>query len=343
MDREEIVATLTRLVMAHSPSGHEDEIQPIIMEEFRKRGDEVWMDPAGNVLCRIAGRTAENRVIVTAHMDEIGMLVKRIEDGGILRVARVGGAWPYKYGEGPVDILGDYGTATGVLSTGSSHITKESKDAWAARNDKPLDWDMVWVETKMTREQLAEKGIHTGTKLVVGKARKTPVLMGDYIGAYGLDCKGGVVALFMLAERLKRTPPAHDVVLAATREEEIGCVGALYVAHHVPAETMIALEIGVTGEEFGVANTAEPIIYYSGGTMYDEGIAKRMTSIARGLGFGVQHATLTGGTDAGYSHANGLVARGCSVGFATDNSHGYEIGHLGGLENMVEMVAGYLE
>ncbi len=111
MDRAEIVASLTRLVVAHSPSGHEDEIQPIIMEEFRRRADDVWMDPAGNGICRIRGASAKSPVIVTAHMDEIGMLVKRVEDKGILRVDKVGGAWPYKYGEGPVDILGDCGRA----------------------------------------------------------------------------------------------------------------------------------------------------------------------------------------------------------------------------------------
>ena len=93
-----------------------------------------------------------------------------------------------------------------------------------------------------------------------------PILMGDHIGAYSLDCKGGVVALIMLARRLLQAQPLHDVYLAATREEEeIGCVGALYVADHIPAETMVALEIGVTGQEFGVENTADPVIYYSGG------------------------------------------------------------------------------
>ncbi len=342
MNREQLILLLESLVMAHSPSGHEDEIKQLNLESFKERSDKVWEDPAGNIICLIKGKASERPTILTAHMDEIGMLVKRVEEKGRLKVTNLGGAWPWKWGEGPVDVLGDREIVAGILSFGSTHITKETSAGWAARTEKPLDWDMVWVETKLTKEELTEKGIHAGSRVVMGRARKKPVILGDYIGAYGLDCKGGIAVLVILAETFRQSKPAHDVYLAATREEETGGIGAIYLARTIPAETMIAVEIGIVGEEFQVENTPDPIIYYSGGTLYDEDLGGCLTAIARELGFGVQHALLIGGTDAGKVRSSGLVAKGGCVGFATDNSHGYEISCLSGIENVAKMLAVHL-
>ena len=343
MNREQLVSLLERLVMAHSPSGHEGEVSELIQEEFGKRSERVWEDPMGNIVCLVEGRSTDRPTILTAHMDEIGMIVKRIEDGGKLRLRMLGGSVPWKYGEGPVDILGDHGVVTGVLSFGSRHITKESATAWAARTEKPLDWDMVWVETMLSREELSEKGVHIGSKVAMGRARKKPVLMGEYIGAYGLDCKGGVAILMMLAESLEHTRPAHDVYLVATREEEVGCLGAAYVARQLPAETMIALEVGVVAEEFQVENSDVPIIYHADASAtYDEDLNGQLAALAGEQGIEVQHALLQGGTDAGKARHSGMVARGTAVGFATENTHGYEISSLGGIENLAKILEIYL-
>jgi len=60
----------------------------------------------------------------------------------------------------------------------------------------------------------------------------------------------------------------------------VGSAGAVCLARHIPADTMMALQVGVVGEEFQVENTASRVIYHSGGTLHDEGIAERPTAIA---------------------------------------------------------------
>lgn len=109
MQRAELLSTLERLIVAHSPSGAESEVDRIVEEAFRSRADEVYRDEAGNIVGVLKGGRKGPGVAVTGHKDEIGMIVKRVEADGRLRVRNVGGAQPWAIGEGPVDCSGNTG------------------------------------------------------------------------------------------------------------------------------------------------------------------------------------------------------------------------------------------
>jgi putative aminopeptidase FrvX len=104
-------ALLTQLLLARGPGGQEDEVRAICLEQLRPLCDETWVDPAGNVVGLIKGQQGDAdlgcAVKVMAHMDEIAMVVKRVETDGTLRVMALGGANPINFGVCPVDILGD--------------------------------------------------------------------------------------------------------------------------------------------------------------------------------------------------------------------------------------------
>jgi len=110
--KEEIIimTLLQELIYARGPCGQEDEVRVICERELRKFCDSVWFDEAGNVIGHMLARhqTKDNSgevssIRVMAHMDELGMIVKRVESNGTLRVNNLGGLKPGILGQGPVD------------------------------------------------------------------------------------------------------------------------------------------------------------------------------------------------------------------------------------------------
>ena len=125
---------LSRLLDVSSVSGNEAAMATLIRAMLDEHAIPHTTDAAGNVLVRLAGRNANAPLVcLAAHMDEIGMIVSRIDDDGGLRVTRSGGLYPYKLGEGPLEIFGDHATLLGVLSMGSTHRADAAERAltWA--------------------------------------------------------------------------------------------------------------------------------------------------------------------------------------------------------------------
>src|SRR5438309_31857 len=131
----DVVSTLTAL---HSPSGVEGEIDDHLMEALRPHGT-PRQDAAGNIVLAIAGSREPGKVALLAHKDEIGGLVKRVEEGGRLVAQTLGDAHPWIWGEGPVEILGRHGTVLGVMSFGARHVSEESPQQ-KQLIDTPVKW-----------------------------------------------------------------------------------------------------------------------------------------------------------------------------------------------------------
>jgi putative aminopeptidase FrvX len=185
MDNDRLFETISELVMLHSPSGVEGEINAVLLDRFSKLGVETWQDEADNIIAKLPGKNPDRCVAITGHKDEIGAIVKGIKKEGRVDVRNLGGAFPWVYGEGVVDLLGDRATISGILSFGSRHVSHESPQKMQ-QETAPLRWENAWVETKRTTAQLAAAGIRPGTRVVVGKHRKQPFRLNDYIASYTL-------------------------------------------------------------------------------------------------------------------------------------------------------------
>ncbi len=341
MTREDTLDLLTRFCRAHSPSGHEDEIDPLIIAEFERRGMAAVTDAAGNIYAVRPGR-GDGRIVITAHKDEIGCIVKRIDHDGRLQVRPVGGSRPWVYGEGPMDVLGSDATITGVLSFGARHVSGESP---AKRADSvPLTWEMVWIETFCSHDALDEAGIHIGTKAVVSRDRKTPLVLGDRVCAYGLDDKAAMVVLFDAIDQLGDATTEAEIVFAVTSEEETGVIGAAWLTSRLPADVLLAIEVGPVAEEYHTLCDERPVILMQdAANLYDEKVARQLTTAAMNLEVGVQYACVSSfGSDASHTSKYGQTARPACIGFATENTHGFEIAHFGGLLNCSRVIAEWL-
>ncbi|HEY0038257.1 MAG TPA: M20/M25/M40 family metallo-hydrolase [Longimicrobium sp.] len=215
---EELLRTLSLLA---GPTGQEDEVLGWVRREWEGRG-EVTQSPVGNLFLRIPGPGP--RVLLTAHADELSLIVRSVTPDGFLRVLpgeRDLFAFPYFIGA-PVRVLADSGPLPGVVATTTGHaMTPEQKER------VKLGWDDLFVDVGLSAGECAERGIRIGTRMVWDSP---PRRMGRLLVGKAMDDRLGVAVLVELSRRLAEAAPRYDVTLALTVQEEIGMVGASSLA-----------------------------------------------------------------------------------------------------------------
>jgi putative aminopeptidase FrvX len=331
-DHEFPIKLLQELLSTYGPSGQEDAVREVCLRELEPVADETWVDEAGNLVGLVRGGEDASPTRVMAHMDELSMLVKRVDPDGTLHLTPLGTMYPGNFGLGPVAVLGDTETLCGALTLGSEHTTKESQQIWETKpdqGDKALDWMHVYVFTGRTAEELAAAGIRPGTRACVDRSKRTLVEIGDYLGCYFMDDRAPVVALLDATRRLREggRRPAGDVYVVFTTNEEIGGVGGSYASRTLPGDLTIALEVGPTEAEYATTVRGGPIVGYSDAQcVYDKGVADQLVSIATGLGLSPQPAVLGAfESDASHAKASGLTPRAGLLCVPTLSTHGYEV------------------
>ena len=352
LDARTLLPLLQELVYARGPGGQEKEVRDIARREMEGLCDKVWTDAGGNLIGSIAGRAMAHSarrpapIRVMAHMDEISMFVKKVDDDGTLRVRPQGGSRMYNFGQGPVDILADRGTLPGVLSFGSMHATSESysgrKDAaWMA------SWEQAFVFTGKTGAKLKQAGVHAGTRVVVAQSRRKLLDLGDYVAGFFFDDRASIViALAAIALLRKRhSQPAADVFLVMTCTEEGGCMGGSFSARTIPGEIALALDVGPAAKEYGVSLSGGPVVVYADGTgLYDKAVADRLLALGQKLGIDPQCAAFENyGSDSSMAKRYGQAPLAGLLAIPTENTHGYEIIAKAGLKRCAALLAAYLD
>jgi len=337
---------LDAFLITHAPPGQEEEMVDAARPYLETYCDEVWQDAHLNLIGKIAGESSDDAITIASHKDEVATMVERIEEDGRVRLDPLGGILPWRYGEGPFDLLGDE-TVTGVLSVGSTHSSARSGDIYAAnaaKTSKPLTWEMCYVECGMTRDELLARGVNIGVRGCVARSRKTPMYMADRVCGWGLDDKGAVVANLLAAKLVSEGPrPSRDVYFAITSSEEGGCSGGQYVARTLPSTTMIAVEIAPVAPEYPIEMSPAPVVFYMDSYTYDKGLCDRLAAVGDELGFGHQRGIFRSlGTDVSIALKAGLVGRGACIGFPTENTHGYEMANLEAIGNCARVLERYV-
>ncbi len=364
-DRDSSDALLQELLWSYGPCGQENAVRDVCARELEPVVDDMWTDDAGNLIGYVAadgpaehadhrhrsaataGPSAATRVM--AHMDELSMLVKRIEPDGALHLTQLGTMYPGNFGLGPVAVLGEHETLTAVLTLGSEHTTKESHRIWQTKpdqGDRALDWEHVYVFTGRSREDLTAAGVGPGTRVCVHRSKRALIELGDYVGCYFLDDRAAVTALLQAARLLRERGqrPANDVYLAFTTNEEIGGVGGSYASGSLPGTLTLALEVGPTEQEYATTVGGGPIVGYSDALcLYDKDVADRLMRIATNHGLRPQAAVLGAfESDASHSKANGLTPRAGLLCLPTLSTHGYEVMLRSAIESMAGIIVDFV-
>lgn len=326
---------LEELLLAYGPCGQEDAVRDIVRRELEPLVDQLWVDPAGNLVGLLRGRDEAPPVRVTAHLDELSMIVKRVEPGGRLRVNSLGVMYPGNFGLGPVAVLGDRELLTAVLLLGSEHTSQETPPVWQTKPDqggRALDWPDVSVFTGRSGEELEEAGVHAGTRVCVDGSKRSLVRFGDFMGCHFLDDRAALVSMLRAAAALRDDggPPPGDVYFLATTGEELGGVGATYAARTLPGDITLALDVGPAEAEYAVPLDSGPVVAYADdAVVYDKPLADHLLALGRELGLAPTAAVWQSfHSDASQAMAHGQTPRAALLCLPTLSTHGYEVMHV---------------
>jgi len=344
---DSMTTLLQELIYARGPVGQEDEVRVICERELKKYCDKVWRDNGENVIGLLKGKSDKAPAVrVIAHMDELSMIVKRVNGDGTLRVNNLGGMNPGNYGQGPVEILADSGIMPGVLSLGPMHTSAETPGAYASRT-KAIGWEHVYVFTRMNAAELDRAGVHAGTRVVIARERRKLFPVGDCIGGYFMDDRACIVITLASLAMMKaaKEKPAGDVYIVMSAQEEIGAMGAAYAADKLPGDITVAVDVGPATSEYGTELTPEPIIVYGDATgVYSLPVSDRLLALAKELGMKPQTAVWTSyGSDASITKKYGTTGLSGLITIATENTHGYEIIPKEGLTTCAKVLAAYMK
>ena len=341
-DSTELIRQLTRL---YGPPGQEGEVSEWLAETLAEMGYDSKRDSKGSVLVEIPGDPTSPCILVTAHLDEIALMITKVEDGGKIRVMALGGSYPWKWGEGEMDILASGGCVPAILSFGSIHTNHSASVVEQARH-KPLGWDQAYLFTGLNSEQLAQAKVRPGLRVVLAKSRREIKSLGDFLCGYFLDDRADLAVWLMTLETLKKNPVAGlpSLVFAATSSEEIGGLGAKFILRDHPADICIALEIGPKTPEADFEIDSSPTIWVRDGYAPMEAIdGEILEACCRDLQMKPHWQLLSrGGSDSSCAAEAGLVSRPVTLGLPVENSHGFEIMHRDAPREMTRLLLAYL-
>ena len=210
MINKELLAKLCEVAGA---PGHESRVRKIVLDEIKPFVDEISIDNMGNVVAIKRGKE-KKKVMIGAHMDEIGFIVTHIDDKGFVYFHTLGGFDPKTLTAQRVIIHGKE-DVVGVMGSKPIHLMSA-----ADRQKVPTTKD-YFIDTGLDKKML-EKIISVGDAIT--RERKM-VEMGECLNCKSLDNRVSVFILIEMLKEMKKTPP-YDVYAVFTVQEEIGIRGA---------------------------------------------------------------------------------------------------------------------
>ena len=227
-------AFLRSLSEAIGVSGYEANVARLVATEFGKYADEVTTDRLGSIvaLARGSGMEPRRRIMLAGHVDEIGLLVTKIE-GEFLRFGQIGGVDVRVLPGQEVIVLGRR-QLQGVIASRPPHVLSP------AERSKVTPQDKLFVDCGQTADELKE-AVRVGDMIVV--AREFTELQGDYVAGRAFDDRTAVVVINECLKHLRSLRHAWDVYGVATVQEEVGLIGAMTGAYALRPDLAVAIDV----------------------------------------------------------------------------------------------------
>jgi putative aminopeptidase FrvX len=302
---------LEKLINAFGVSGYEKEIRTVIREEIKELAEEITVDALGNLIVYKAGiGDNKKKIMASAHMDEIGFQVVKIEDKGNIRVRALGGI--------PV-----IGTAmnrvkfrNGIIGLVASTIKEK---------ELTTDTKKLYIDIGASSKEEVEKYLKVGD--VAAYVGDYAELKENNITGKALDDR---IGCYILIEALRKiNKPYNDLYFVFSTQEEVGLRGATVAANRINPDLGIALDVTIAND---FPNCPEGSNKVSGGTaikvsdgsvICNEYLVEEMISCAKENNIKYQLDVIDGGgTDAGAINKSNFGVRASGISVATRYVHG---------------------
>jgi len=255
-----IVPLLTDLTGIYGPVGHEQPVADYLTQRWGKVCDRVWQTPVGNVVGHLGG--SGPRLLLTAHMDEINMVVRSVDDEGFVWLTSCHrGTGTYHLREclnRQAVILTRQGEVNGIFASLTGHLRFVSN-----KQDEAPTWDDVYVDLGLaSREEVTELGVVPGCPVLY---RASLHRVGRHLAMKAADARVGLAIMTAAAEAVEISQLCWDTYLVATVQEEGGLIGASSIRHDLGSfDAAIAYEVGLAGDVPGITCRELPAVLGSG-------------------------------------------------------------------------------
>ena len=337
---------LVRLLESRSPTGFEMPGQKVWAGYTGKYAASVECDAYGSTWATLPGKT-DRIVMLAAHADEIGYMVKHIDDKGFLRLDRVGGSDAATARGRRIDILGDHGCVPGIIGNTAIHLRRDDKDQEKA----PAVHDL-WVDVGASNPaEVTRLGIRVGhpavyqdgpmelaNKRLVGRA------LDNRIGGY-------IIAQVMKRVAASKKKPAFTLVCLNAIQEEIGGHGAMMATYRLNPDLCICLDVTHATDTPGIDAAKHGCVKLGGGPTLTHGTAnhphvvKRLLEVAAENKTPIQHEAsgrFTGtDTDKIFNTRNGVPSALVSLPLRCMHSV-VETAHLDDITHCIDLLTGFV-
>ena len=252
MELNEINALLEKLSNANGISGAEGAVAKIIRDEIAPYVDEIKTDRMGNLIAVKKGD--DFKIMLAAHMDEIGLMVQYIDEKGFIRFVGVGGWYNPVLVSQRVILHGEKGDIPGVLGMKPPHVMEE------ADRKKPIELANLFIDVGAhSAEEVEAMGITVGTTVTID--RDYQPLAGTVVTGKALDNRVGCA---MLIGALKEMETKHTIYAVFTVQEEVGLKGAKTAAFSLNPDVAIATDVTIPGDSPGIERRKAPVFMGDG-------------------------------------------------------------------------------
>lgn len=337
-----------------APAGHEDRLTHAVTEHLTARGLQPVVDRLGQVAVTVEGTRASGpSTLISAHLDELGLIVRAVDPDGWLRVHRLGGMPERVLPATRLLVHTRAGDLPAVVGTKSHHLTPP-EEKYIARPATELYLD-IGVETA---EQAHALGVRVGDPITY--APEWDELAGGRFAGKSLDDRVGVAALLGCLDRLLADPPPVTTHVAFTTQEEFHVRGTLALVARFAPDMVVNLDVapatdtpdlaGVGSVRLGGGPTLSRLSFHGrgtlGGLIPHPALADAVEAAADAAGTGLQpEATIGVITDAAFvpmATADGIAAVG--VGIPVRYTHApIETGQLSDLVGATELLVALTE
>ena len=340
MNRDEMAEFLMELLWTRSVSGHTEKAVDMVHHRLDRLGLRTRLTNKGGLLATIPGE-GEAAVLISAHVDTLGCMVRSIEDDGRLRLRMVGGfTMPSIEGEYCRVETFDGGLHPGTVLFDNTSVHAYGRDKASEKREQKKMY--VRLDRRVENDEDVRKlGISAGNYIHLDPRS---VLTDDgFVKSRHLDDKAGVAVMVAAASQVMDTGerPPREIHLLVSAHEEVGHGASAGLP--LDAEEFLAVDMGVLGEGLGGSETKVTICAADSSGPFDYNLTRRLINLAKRDSIPYVVDTFPYyGSDAAAALRAGMDVRHGLIGPGIDASHAMERGHLEGMEAARDLLVAYM-
>lgn len=283
---------LSEVTAIPGPTGQEQDVMEWCERNWREHCQEIRRSATGNLYAHVGG--SGRKILIQAHADEIGFVVRSIDKDGFLHLATAqvsdDPSRRFPVGQSAL-VLGRDGPVEGLIAAASGHVLTEEQ-----RNRKSFTYNDIWVDIGAeSRSDAESQGIHPGSRVIWNPPLRT---LGHRLYGKAIDDRLFLAFMTRLLDSDVLNALGCELHFAVTVQEENGLIGAEALHHELQPDVALALDVGLVGDVPAVSENTMPtslgggpiLVHKDASTHYTREVIWELSDLALTRDIPVQHA-----------------------------------------------------